>query len=142
MGLIGKIIKVSLPTAAVYYSYEIGLWRPGVGSKEDVDRVAQQRNQIGTIKNQVCQTVDPYMKPVTDQLNLSKLKFEVPSLACVACLWNAGIKRTFRALADFQPGQAVDKLVKMINEPSTKPTETVTTSPKAIESTKPKETAV
>lgn len=122
--------RISLPTAAVYYSVDQELWRPGVGSPDAEKRLGEQRKQVTTAKKQICDKVDPYVKPLTDQIKLPKLDLNIPSLSCIACWWNAGVKKTIRAIADFDSRAAVDKLIKSVNE-APKAAQSSAESPKA-----------
>ena len=122
--------RVGVPSAAVYYSYEQGLWSPGAGSPDAEKQLVKQRKLIDDVRNQVSTTISPYTKQVTDQIKLPTIN--IPNINCAIAIYNSGVKKTVRAIADYDPKTTVNALVDAINQPPS--------SANASE-TKPKESA-
>lgn len=120
MGFIGQLIKVGIPTGAVYYTVDRGLWSAGAGSEEAEKRLVLQRQQVSDLCNQIDGAVGPYVKPYLKDIPHPSFDFKLSNLLC---WWNCGVRMTIRAIADFDAKATCNKIVALANAPPSKPVE-------------------
>jgi len=116
--LIGTIVKVSLPSAAVYYTVKEGFWLPGAGSAESEKRLQEQTKKVANLRSEINHQVKPVMEPLTGQIKPTLDSLKIPNLSCAAGWWNFAVKTTIRNIADFDAKATIAKVSKMVNQPS------------------------
>ena len=108
---------MSIPSGFLYVTVREGFWSPAVGSPEANQRLETQIRKVKCARNQVQKVTYPYIQPYVDKA-APQIKDKIPeiSLPDGRSLWNSGVKKTFRAVADFDPYDASKRSWNLANQ--------------------------
>jgi len=124
MGFSGTVIRVSVPSATLYWTWFQGLWSPSVGSVESARIFQEHKSQVGSWVSQGLLLAKPYTHPVFEEGK--KLAKQVTG---VRCLYNSGVKSTFRTLYSFDACRESKRLYSWISSQLTTTVEKTTSPP-------------
>lgn len=96
--------RYSLPIGATYYTVQLGLWQPGVGSPVAEKRLACQKRMVDEQIKEMNQLIGSY-------ISVPHYEMQIPDLRSN---WNCWVKFSAQSLMRFDFVKTSDSLVKKI----------------------------